>query len=196
MNGLDRILKKIESDALMYSQSIIEEATKKATENIRLSVEKANKEALSIKEISQKECIQIKENAISSGEAIIRISLLKEKNKITENLINNILKKIPDNESEYFDIIKTLIINNCHENEEGTIIFTDKDSKKLPRNFIREINKELKCKNASLKISDSYTDGDGGFIIIYKDIEENCILSYLLEEKKDELKRKLSKIII
>ena len=75
MNGLDRILKKIESDALMYSQSIIEEATKKATENIRLSVEKANKEALSIKEISQKECIQIKENAISSGEAIIRISL-------------------------------------------------------------------------------------------------------------------------
>lgn len=197
MNGLDKILKKIESDAMKYSQSIIEEATKKAIENIKLSIEKANKEALSIKEISQKQCINIKENAISSGESLIRISLLKEKNRIIEQLINNTIKIIPDdNEDEYFEILKSLIINNCHENEEGIILFTNKDLKRLPRNFLKELNKELKCKNASLKISDSCTDGDSGFIITYKDIEENCILSYLLEEKKDELKRRLSKILV
>ena len=59
----------------------------------------------------------------------------------------------------------------------------------INKGIIKEINKELKCKNASLKISDSDINGDGGFIIIYKDVEENCILSFLIEEKKDEDKR-------
>ena len=45
-------------------------------------------------------------------------------------------------------------------------------------------------------LSDSFLLSEGGFILYYDKTEENCTFDEIYDEKKEELKQKISKIIV
>ena len=72
-------------------------------------------------------------------------------------------------------------------------MFSKTDLERLPQNFLDSLEVSLKdIKNASLTISEEAAQIDGGFILKYGEIEENCSFEALFIDSKDELQDKIN----
>ena len=72
--------------------------------------------------------------------------------------------------------------------KEGQIHFSRKDLLRLPAGFEAALNDALKETGGILHISDIPKDLDGGFILSYGGIEENCSFDALFDSERDALK--------
>ena len=114
-----------------------------------------------------------------------------------QQVINDIIEKarlkltgLPDN--EYFEVILNIVKKHAH-NQAGVIKFSQRDLDRLPEKFDKKLNEAIKdIENASLSISEESVPIDGGFILVYGDIEENCSFEALFNHSKDELQDKVN----
>lgn len=188
MTGLEKILKAIEDEAQAGADAIISDAKMKAEEILSSAKQDAE---LKCTQIAQKASDEIK-STISRAESA---AALQEKKAILEakqQIINETISKaraslavLPD--TEYTEIIIKLIKKYAH-NTQGQILFSASDSKRFPSDFIGKLNTALSGKpGAALTISDSVADINGGFLLVYGDIEENCSFDALFEAAKEDL---------
>ena len=73
----------------------------------------------------------------------------------------------------YFDMILKLAVKSAQPGE-GELLLSKKDLERLPEGFEDRLNASLKDKGAVLHISGDTRDIDGGFVLTYGGIEENC----------------------
>ncbi len=194
MNGLEMILKKIEDDNSKVTKGILDKSIEEANKIIQESENNANIEAKNILLDSENKSKMIEENEKSSCEKFIQNEILKEKNQFIENAIKESISETI-NSKQYFSILKLLIIKYAHKKENGELILSKRDLENLPSDFLKEINKELKKESASITLSKETADYEGGFILKYDRIEENCTFSELIEEKKTLIYDTLQKLI-
>ena len=72
-------------------------------------------------------------------------------------------------------------------------MFSEYDLKRIPNDFEKNLENTLKdIKNAALTISKEAAPIDGGFILVYGDIEENCSFKALFNNAKEELQDKVN----
>ena len=78
----------------------------------------------------------------------------------------------------------------------GQIVFSQIDKKRMPEGFQNEINRIISSINgASLTISEDTCEIDGGFILNYGDIEQNCSFDAMFLDKKDLLQDEVYKLL-
>ena len=65
----------------------------------------------------------------------------------------------------------------------------------MPANFREEIKGLAQKKGDTLEISGEARNIDGGFILVYGGIEENCSIDAMFAEKRDELLDQVRKIL-
>jgi V/A-type H+-transporting ATPase subunit E len=196
MTGLDKILKHIEEDASIAAEAVIAQARKKADEITTAA--KAEGEKLSA-QILEKSKTDVKAY-ISRGESAALLQekklILNAKQQIIGDTIEKAkqtLKLLPSN--EYFDVIVKMVKRHAL-GLSGTIIFSASDQKRLPAQFESVISKALSDKNgASLTISERTMNIDGGFVLVYDDVEENCSFDALFAAAKEELQDKVSALL-
>lgn len=193
MTGLEKILSQIEYESNDRCRNITEQAKEKANEII----ESAKTEAQSIVADSEAETAKrldnIKQSAQSSAELSKSKIILKSKLEVIDEMLNNSLEKIkalPD--KEYFEILSSLIRTNAKEGE-GVLKLNDKDSKRLPKDFVSAVNKEL-TGGKSVVLGDT-TDIDSGFILTYGDIDINCSFDAIAASKRDEIRDSLNGLL-
>lgn len=193
MTGLEKIIKVIEAEAKANVDRILTEA-KEETEKILAS---AKKEAeIKSAEIIEKPAYEIKAiiNRAQSGATLIRRQMILD---AKQQVINNIIEKarhkltsLPD--TDYFDIILQIVRKHAHT-QPGIIMFSEADLERMPKNFDKSLEEAIKdIKNASLTISKESVQIDGGFILVYGDIEENCSFDALFNHAKEELQDKVN----
>ena len=78
---------------------------------------------------------------------------------------------------------------------EGTVYFSQRDLKRLPAGFEKKLNEALKDKKAVLHISGTPREIDGGFILSYGGIEENCSFESLFHASREALQDTVQKIL-
>lgn len=61
----------------------------------------------------------------------------------------------------------------------------------MPKGFEQEIQKAAAEKGGVLELSREARDIDGGFILVYGGIEENCTIKALFDAQRDELSDKV-----
>ena len=66
----------------------------------------------------------------------------------------------------------------------------------MPAGFREEIKSLAQKKGGVLEISGETRNIDGGFILIYGGIEENCSIDAMFAEKRDELLDQVRKIFV
>lgn len=193
MTGLEKILDIIEAEGKANADRILAEAQKEA-EEIMASARKDAKAQCAV--IAKKPAFEVKNilgRAHSQAALIKRQTILNAKQQVINEIIEKARLKLtglPDN--EYFDIILKLVKKYAH-NESGIIKFSRKDLERLPKKFEKKLNEAIKdIENASLSISEESVPIDGGFILVYGDIEENCSFEALINEAKDKLQDKVS----
>lgn len=193
MTGLEKMIKVIEADAQANADKILAEAREESDRIISEAKEEAKQCAAKIAEKPASEIKVIMDRAESGARLVKRQMILDAKQKIINDIIQKAKRKLAGlSDKEYFDMILQMVRKYAYS-QAGVIKFSKADLDRLPKDFEKSLELVLKDKeNASLTVSDESVKLDGGFILVYGDIEENCSFDALFSDAKDELQDKLN----
>lgn len=192
MNGLDKIIKKIESDSQAACSAVISEAELKAKEI--LSAGEKNCEEIKKREDVRCEnsCVDVRARAESAAELEIRKGKLLARQTVISDMLEkckNSLKSLE--KEEYFKLILKMV-EKYSENQDGVIVFSKKDTDRMDKNFISKINKVSAGK---LALGEPNKKIDGGFVLVYGDIEINCTFDTIFTVEKEKLTDVVSAVL-
>lgn len=187
MSGLDKINSQILEEANQTAAAKIAEAREKAERMIAEAEAKAQADEERARQISEKNVKNYMDRVASSCDMKRKQAMLAAKQEmISEVLKQAYAKVISLPEDVYFSMIKKLL-EAYAQPESGMIYFSENDLKRIPQGFGAEIEKIAGDKGGSLSISDKGKAMDGGFILTYGGIEENCTIRAIFDARKDEL---------
>lgn len=195
MTGLEKILNSIDDEATLLAEKTIVEAQLKGEEILAQAKLKAQKEAEAIAEAAELEVARIEKRAASQMELQSRELLLKAKCEMIAQTIDkarDVLKALPD--EDYFKVMERLFERHMQP-KKGELIFSAADMKRLPDSFKSSIAKLAESIGGEVEISEQTRDLDGGFVLSYGDIEENCSFEALFVSKYEFLRDKVNEIL-
>ncbi len=188
MTGLEKIIEKIEDNGRIACEEIISKAEAQAQailDKARDISEKAKLDAINAANEKSKKDIEL---ARSKAEHEAKKTLLASKISIISDVIDEAmikLKGLPDD--EYFETIK-ILVGHYARSGLGTLRFSQRDINRLPQGFETLLNEAFRGSDRAVVISSEPVNVDGGFVIVYNDIEQNCSFDSLLLASLDRIK--------
>ena len=195
MTGLEKITSEIKADADKSVAAIIDKANAEA-KSILAGAEKEAAEAVA--KINHDVSVRLsasKSTAESAAALRKRRLILEEKQKLIGEVIEeakNLIYALPDN--VYFEKILKLAEKNVNP-AEGTIIFNAKDLSRLPADFETKLNVVAVAKGGKLTVSKETRPIDGGFVLLYEGIDQNCSITSLFETHIESVQDKIQKLL-
>jgi len=195
MTGLEKITSEIKADADKSVAAIIDKANAEASD-ILAGAEKEAAEAVA--KINHDVSVRLsasKSTAESAAALRKRRLILEEKQKLIGEVIEeakNLIYALPDN--VYFEKILKLAEKNVNP-AEGTIIFNAKDLSRLPADFETKLNAVAVAKGGKLTVSKETRPIDGGFVLLYEGIDQNCSITSLFETHVESVQDKIQKLL-
>ena len=195
MTGTEKILRHIAAQAEEESGKIlaaardeigkIEARSAAETENIRKNGE-AKAEALMA-------------DARSRSEAALamkkRRELLAVKGRLIREAVDKAYSRLTDlPDGEYFAFLNGMLKDHIRPGD-GVLLLNRRDLARLPEDFAAGAKAMAEAKGGSLALSDEPADIDGGFILRYGGIEENCSLKAVFAERADDLKDAVREVL-
>lgn len=189
---------------------IIKEIIAQAEEAANTNIADAKAEAAKIIEAAEAECKKMNEDmaaktdaakkasadrAKSSAEQQKRQAILKAKQEIISSLLDKAYGEIlAMDDTSYFTLIEKLI-KKYSLPKDGEIFFSNKDLQRLPSGFDKKAADIAKANGGSLKLSSESRNIDGGFVLSYGGIEENCSIAALFHSNKEILADKVHELL-
>ena len=195
MTGLEKITSEIKADADKSVAAIIDKANAEASD-ILAGAEKEAAEAVA--KINHDVSVRLsasKSTAESAAALRKRRLILEEKQKLIGEVIEkakNLIYALPDD--VYFEKILKLAEKNVNP-AEGTIIFNAKDLSRLPADFETKLNVVAVAKGGKLTVSKETRPIDGGFVLLYEGIDQNCSITSLFETHIESVQDKIQKLL-
>ena len=87
---------------------------------------------------------------------------------------------------QYFPFLKQVLTRYALP-EKGEICFSKQDLDRMPAGYMEELQAVAAEKGGSLTLSKEQRALDGGFILIYGGIEENCTIRALFDARRETL---------
>lgn len=195
MAGLDKIIGEIHAESDGLIREVLDRAQKEAAQIRSEAEKKAGDSVERIRRESDARLADSKSRAQSAAALTKRQLLLQEK----QNLIGEVLEKAKETflalpEAEYFDTLLALLKKNALS-EQGEILLNERDRKRLPADFEKKAEEAAKAKGGSLRISEKTREIDGGLILVYGGIEQNCSVDALFETNIEMLQDKIQNIL-
>lgn len=187
MRGIEKIAAQIigeaeEKKAVIEEeiQHKIDELNAKTDEEIKAELERINDDTL-------REEGTLEELAGLAAQQKRRQAALSAKQEVIGEIINEAYERLLNLEDEkYFAVIKKMLEDNVLS-EKGEIIFSARDRQRMPKDFEDVIKNVAFEKGGELVMSDEIRSIDGGFVLVYGGIEENCTFKAMLEASREEL---------
>lgn len=195
MTGLDTIVEQI----LQEAQKEAEEIKAQAARNADSIIANAKKTVDKMNEDTGEKVAQAEKSgsfrAKSSSELKKRQAILAAKQIIIGNMLDkayDAMVALPD--EEYFRVIIRCLEKSVQP-KNGEICFSRKDRKRLTPQTEKQIEQIAAAHGGSLKVSDGNCDIDGGFVLIYGGIEENCSFRAMLDANREHLADKVNELL-
>ena len=184
MAGLDKIIGEIHAESDGLIREVLDRAQKEAAQIRSEAEKKAGDSVERIRRESDARLADSKSRAQSAAALTKRQLLLQEK----QNLIGEVLEKAKETflalpEAEYFDTLLALLKKN------------ERDRKRRPADFEKKAEEAAKAKGGSLRVSEKTREIDGGLILVYEGIEQNCSVDALFETNIEMLQDKIQNIL-
>ncbi len=185
MSGLDKILAEIRDEAAAEAKQTL--AAAKAEADKILAAAKAESEALAgristaadadVADIGRSResalALQRRQRTLAQKQALLAETLLAAQKRVEE---------LP--EGEYFGLLVKLA-KNAAQPGEGVMLLNEKDQKRLPADFAKQLAAALPA-GSSLVVASETRHGAGGFVLKYGDVEENCSIEAIFNARADE----------
>lgn len=193
MAGLEKIIERIQKNSEINCDSILQDARQQAETIRAASKTQTDADIEKISAESKRKAKEIVDSAVSGSELEEKKEILSTKVEIINNVIDQVsetLKNLPD--EKYFDALYKLAAKYARP-EEGVMVLSQKDLNRLPTDFEKKLNSQLK--EGSIRVSQEPRDLDSGFVLSYGGIEINCSFEALIKESEDDIKDELSRIL-
>ena len=187
MAGVDKIIGEILEEAEKAANENRQEAQKKAD----AILEDAKKEcAKAEKETDQKiEAVKksIEQRAKSSAQLKKRQEILKARQQIISEILDKSYQHIFQmGEQEYFALMEKMLRKFA----------LPKDLERMPSGFGKVIEDAAAQNGGTLVLSQEAMQIDGGFILVYGGVEENCSLQTIFHTQREYLADKVHEFLI
>lgn len=194
LTGLERIIEKIGTESLEKCNSIISDAKKKGDGLLAEARAKAGRDSLAALDKGRAEAEKIELSAKSRAESITKTRYLQVKNAVINDIIAAAYEKLDTMDAEgYFDFLLTLCEKNAAEGE-GVMYLSKRDLERMPPDFEERVN-SLIFERGALMVSKTPGELENGFVLAYGDMQVNCTLRAVFDEKYDTLKDMLGKAL-
>lgn len=187
MSGLEKILNEIHSDAERESREILEKA--RAEEKDILA--QAEKEAAAVKAEAQEKGKRLsavmRERSQSAAALRVRQRILREKQALVQETLTLAEKQLLERPAaEYFGNLLTLL-KTAVQPGDGILYLSARDLERLPEGFVPQAAVLAKKKGGSLRLSREPRRINGGFVLEYGGIEENCSFAAMFTAERERL---------
>ena len=189
MAGLDKIIGEIHAESDGLIREVLDRAQKEAAQIRSEAEKKAGDSVERIRRESDARLADSKSRAQSAAALTKRQLLLQEK----QNLIGEVLEKAKETFLALPELLALLKKNAL--SEQGEILLNERDRKRLPADFEKKAEEAAKAKGGSLRISEKTREIDGGLILVYEGIEQNCSVDALFETNIEMLQDKIQNIL-
>lgn len=189
MSGLEKILEHIKSEATSTADEMLRVAKAEAEKIVDTEKKEAAFRADQIKRQSELDVTATRNRIQSAGDLKEKRMILEAKQKEIDDVFTATMDYLSNlDDAGYFAIIDKMIPRYA-DGIEGTIRFNARDLARVPESTKKVIKDNL------LTISDQPAQIDGGFILVYKDIEENCSFDSLISASREDLQDKIGQIL-
>ncbi len=189
MSGLEKILEHIKNEATGKADEMLRLAKEEAERIVDAEKKEASLRADQIKRQSELDVTSTRNRIQSAGDLKEKRMILEAKQKEIDEVFTATMEHLSNlDDAAYFAIIERMI-PRYSDGMEGTIRFNAKDLARVPESTKKVIKDNL------LTISDQPAQIDGGFVLVYKDIEENCSFDALISASREDLQDKIGRIL-
>lgn len=195
MAGLDKIISQIKEESKKAAETALAQAQAAADQILAAARKDGEDECADIKRRSAQAVDNILERGRSAADLKKRGSILAEKQELIGNTISRAKAELKGMETDaYFEMILKLAVKSAQAGS-GELLFSEKDLAGMPDGLEDKLNAALKEKGAKLHISNVTRDIDGGFVLTYGGIEENCSIDALFDSAHETLQDKVQEIL-
>lgn len=195
MTGLDKIISQILDDAGKEADAVIVKAQSDAEAVLNGGKETCRKLNEDGGKKMAADAVSYMERIKSSAELKKRQAVLSAKQQAIADMLDKAYSELLSKEpEEYFALVRKML-DKFVLAKQGEIYFSKKDLDRMPQNFEIEISKAAAEKGGSLSLIKEPKNIDGGFILVYGGVEENCSFKALLSAQRDELSDKVHEML-
>ena len=189
MTGLEKIIEEIRQEASTAS----EQELAKTRDEVKQILFEGEKDREAYKTAFLAQTNSETQLLLSRGEAAAALQrrkiLLKEKQQMIQQIMETARESILSlPEEEYFGLVLKML-NRYAKDGNCSILLSPRDKARAPQYFLQELAKK------SIVLSGESDKIDGGFILVYGEIEENCSFEALFAASKEVLQDKISALI-
>ena len=192
MTGLEKIVQQIRDEAQQAADAVTAQAKEEAGQLAAKAAEDARTQSGAILAKSKTDVQNHLAAARSAAELAQRRAVLAAKQEIIGEAIESArqsIYKLPD--SDYFALILKMI-SKFSLLQEGELLFSPADLGRLPASFETSLAKSA---NGKLTVSRETRDIDGGFVLSYGGIEENCSIEALFYAARERLQDRVQELL-
>ena len=188
MNGIEKILDKLQSESQAEVDAILEKARAEAEAITARYARQAEQEKAAAEEKGKKAASERQDRLIRAAEMESKKTILGAKQAVLDKafaMARESLLHLP--EDQYVSLLATLAASSSAGSE--TLVLNGKDRAALGEKVVSEANR-LRSEAglpASLTLAQETAEIDGGLFLRDKDSEVNCTLETLLRLGREEL---------
>ncbi len=195
MSSLDKMVEQILSDAAAKARSLEEEGAAEAARLTEQAAQERAQHAEEQLEQARAEAGTIRELSHSAAVLERKRMVLAAKQQMISGVIEEArarLQQLPA--PQYFEMIGRLAARSARPLA-GQICLNQRDLDRLPKGWEAALNQALPAGCGALSLSKIPRDIDGGFVLVYGGVEENCSLSALFESAREDLQDVVQQIL-
>ncbi|MDD3404554.1 MAG: V-type ATP synthase subunit E family protein [Hespellia sp.] len=195
MNGLDKIKDQILNEANSAAGEMVTQAKEEAKAILQKAEDEAKTEGKKLAEKSKVQIENQRERFQSGMELQRKQAILSAKQDVIAEILDSAYEKLLNQEDAgYFEMVLKMVEKFALP-QEGSIVFSTKDLGRMPSGFEADINQAAQKKGGSLELEKDGRNMEGGFVLVYGGIEENCTLKAMFHSAKDDLSDQVHKLL-
>ena len=142
-----------------------------------------------------RDSLERKRRAGAAADMQRKQAVLAAKQEMIREVLREAYEEILGLEAErYFGLMEKLLREYVLP-EEGEICFNSRDLERMPEGFSGRIRTIAAEAGGSLTLSETPLDTDGGFLLVYGGIEENCTLKAVFSSRREELSDQVNRML-
>lgn len=189
MTGLDKIIDEIKQEAKKASDEALARTQSEVNEILANAKKERDERFAELQQETNQEVELLQNRGEAAANLLKKKMLLEAKQQIIQEMMEGAKQSIlnlPD--KEYFDTLLHMVKRYALL-KESMILLSKRDLDRVPDAFVSAL------KEQNIVISTDTRNIDGGFILVYGEVEENCSLEALFAASKESLQDQITTII-
>ena len=195
MAGLDTIISEILQQGQEKASAVLADAELSKGDILSKAKAAAEEIGIRIRKDADKETADIAARYRSSADMKKKQAQLAARQGMIGGVVEKAYEKVLSmEEGPYFGMLEKLLASRLQA-KDGVLFFSEKDLARIPESFLSKATALAAEKGGSVTVSKECRPIDGGFVLTYGGMEENCSIKALFEEKADALSDTVQKIL-